>query len=168
MVQPGSQTTLVQYGIPESCTPPAARIPTRMFPALDPGTYTYTKIREAREGEKEDLIAQSKAAKAAAAAAEDDGDDEGDDDEGEEEEPAEKENGGKKTPPPSEGVKETQMLDEEADLEEADLHDGVYVEDEDDEEGAVWCMKEGRVVDWDCFFALLYGPSLRFCCALTG
>jgi actin-related protein 9 len=35
------------------------------------------------------------------------------------------------------------------------MGDGVYVEDEDDEEGAVWCMKEGKIIDWGCFFALL-------------
>lgn len=32
----------------------------------------------------------------------------------------------------------------------------VYVEDEDDEEGAVWPMQKGQVVNWGAFFALLW------------
>lgn len=32
----------------------------------------------------------------------------------------------------------------------------MYVEDEDDEEGAVFPIQKGKVTDWGCFFALLY------------
>ena len=32
----------------------------------------------------------------------------------------------------------------------------IYVEDEDDEEGAVWPMQKGQVVNWGAFFALLW------------
>ena len=32
----------------------------------------------------------------------------------------------------------------------------VYVEDEDDDEGAVWPMQQGKVVNWGAFFALLW------------
>jgi actin-related protein 9 len=47
-------------------------------------------------------------------------------------------------------------VDDEDDLDEEMGDGGVYVDDEDDEEGAVWCIKEGKMVDWGCFFALLY------------
>lgn len=33
--------------------------------------------------------------------------------------------------------------------------EAVYEEDRVSEEGAVWPMKEGRIVDWSCFFALI-------------
>jgi len=31
-----------------------------MFPGIDEGTWTFTKIREARDGEKDDSLAQAK------------------------------------------------------------------------------------------------------------
>lgn len=170
-----------------------------MFPGIEEGTWTATKIREAREGEKEDLIAKQKAAMGAIQE-EDEGDDddeeEGDDDVEEvtgETKPVTIDGAPVKSPP--EGMDEVtgessttaatdasiapkkeetsatpaklKTLDsattegEEGDGEGDDDDDedmgeeGVYVEDEDDEEGAVWCMKEGKVVDWGCFFALL-------------
>lgn len=166
-----------------------------MFPGIEEGTWTATKIREAREGEKEDLIAKQKAAMGA-----DQDDDEGDEDEDEEGEEVDELLGetrptadGSVAKSPMEGVTEegsvagttagdTNMLKKEEvpatpgklktgdfaategeegdgegdDDDDEDMgEDGVYVEDEDDEEGAVWCMKEGKVVDWGCFFALL-------------
>lgn len=155
-----------------------------MFHGLEEGTWTFTKIREARDGEKEDLIAQAKSQRAEAAAAVAaaaaagtvtivEGDDEDAEDDGEEDEDAEEgeaKDGGLLTPatpgPPAEKKEKPTPSpmridtgDEHDDLDE-DMGDGVYVEDEEDEEGAVWCMKEGRVVDWGCFFALLYAHFL--------
>lgn len=165
-----------------------------MFPGIEEGTWTATKIREAREGEKEDLIAKQKAAMGVDQ--DDDEGDEDDDDEGEELDEVTGEirpivdgvdkslidgvadEGGaaaavagemnvvKKEEAPSTPVKlkmndsvaiEAEEGDGEGDDDDDDDmgEDGVYVEDEDDEEGAVWCMKEGKVVDWGCFFALL-------------
>lgn len=167
-----------------------------MFPGIEEGTWTATKIREAREGEKEDLMAKQKAAMGA-----DQDDDEGDDDEDEEGEEVDEAVGGETRPTadgvvvksPMDGItdeggvsgataSDTNMLKKEEvpatpgklktgdsaaaegedgdgegdDDDDEDMgEDGVYVEDEDDEEGAVWCMKEGKVVDWGCFFALL-------------
>lgn len=164
-----------------------------MFPGIEEGTWTATKIREAREGEKEDLIAKQKAAMGV-----DQDEDEGDEDdeeEGEEAEDAAEKSTGDGVPAksPTEGASEetdaaaTGMADTTDELkkeetpptpaklktqdstmegeegdgegdedEDEDMgEEGVYVEDEDDEEGAVWCMKEGKVVDWGCFFALL-------------
>ncbi|EPS36969.1 hypothetical protein H072_9446 [Dactylellina haptotyla CBS 200.50] len=31
----------------------------------------------------------------------------------------------------------------------------IYYDDDFDEEGAIWCMEQGRIVNWECFFALL-------------
>ncbi|KAF1978617.1 hypothetical protein BU23DRAFT_450198 [Bimuria novae-zelandiae CBS 107.79] len=36
-----------------------------------------------------------------------------------------------------------------------DGDEAIYEEDRVSEEGAVWPMKEGRIVDWSCFFALI-------------
>ncbi|KAG0641809.1 hypothetical protein HOY80DRAFT_1134997 [Tuber brumale] len=231
VISPGSQVTLAQLGLPESFTPAKLRIASRMFPALEPGTWTWTKVREAREGEKDRLLAT------AMAGHDDDDDDDDDDEEDDEEEDDEEEveegdeataagirpeGGGTEEPRASEStikevvnaatedtakldisekkeaktdgegvaivkdeakpsgselkVEDSEMMDvvgeqedEAEEEEEEDEEDGdddddddddedmgdVYVEDEDDEEGAVWCMKEGKVVDWGCFFALL-------------
>lgn len=166
-----------------------------MFPGIEEGTWTATKIREAREGEKEDLIAKQKAAMGA-----DQDEDEGDEDDDDEGEELDEVTGemrptvdGALAKSPTDGVvdedgaaaaiagdmnvpkkdeapatpaklkiQESTVTEvEEGDGEGDDDDDedmgeeGVYVEDEDDEEGAVWCMKEGKVVDWGCFFALL-------------
>jgi actin-related protein 9 len=122
-----------------------------MFPGIDEGTWTYTKIREARDGEKEHLLAQEKAAAAAEAEEEEEEEDE---EEGEVKEVEMKEGEVKETS--ATPKKDVEMVDEDVDEE---MVDGVYVEDEDDEEGAVWCLKEGRVTDWGCFFALLLVPA---------
>ncbi|KAI5778877.1 actin-domain-containing protein [Geopyxis carbonaria] len=139
IIAPGSVHTLAQLGLPESFTPPRVRIQSRMFPGIEEGTWTATKIREAHDGEKAELIA-----KAGGAAGEDEGDD---DDEGDGEGEGEGEDGGD-----GEGEGEGDG-GEGGEGEEGG--EGVYVEDEEDEEGAVWCMREGKVVNWGCFFALL-------------
>lgn len=151
-----------------------------MFPGIEEGTWTFTKVREARDGEKEDLIAQAKGQRAAEAAAaraasqaddavkdedKDDGEDDGDDDDGDEDEDMEdgeaKDGSTPSAPGPlTESKDKTEPspkteADGDEDMED-DMGEGIYIEDEDDEEGAVWCMKEGRVVDWGCFFALLW------------
>lgn len=192
IIYPGSQTTLAQLGLPESFTPAKVRIPSRMFPGIEEGTWTATKIREAREGEKEDLIAKQKAAMGSIPE-DDEGDDDEDDDGDEEmddgtETKATSVDGAmtdvaagkegtvegavaaattpeiqvlKKEESPAKktdvSVVEGEEVEGEGDEDEDEEmgEDGVYVEDDDDEEGAVWCMKEGKVVDWGCFFALL-------------
>lgn len=230
MISPGSQVTLAQLGLPESFTPAKLRLASRMFPALEPGTWTWTKVREAREGEKDRLLATVMARQDD----DDDDDDDEEEDDEEEEDEEEAEEGDEATavgakaeddstekpktsapavagainaatedtakldisekreakageeiattmkdevkPSVSElKAEDSEMMDvageqeEEAEEEEEEEEDDddedddeededmgdVYVEDEDDEEGAVWCMKEGKVVDWGCFFALL-------------
>ncbi|KAI5820416.1 hypothetical protein BZA77DRAFT_273932 [Pyronema omphalodes] len=177
IIAPGSQTTLAQLGLPESFSPPKMRIPSRMFPGIEEGTWTFKN--QTRDSKKEDLIAQAKGQKAAEAAVaratsqaddavkdedKDDGEDDGDDDDGDEDEDMEdgevKDGSTPSAPgPPTENKDKAETsLKTEADGDddmEDDMGEGIYIEDEDDEEGAVWCMKEGRVVDWGCFFALL-------------
>ncbi|RPB23432.1 actin-like ATPase domain-containing protein [Terfezia boudieri ATCC MYA-4762] len=51
IISPGSQTTLAQLGLPESFTPAKIRLPSRMYPGLEEGTWTPFKVRELREGE---------------------------------------------------------------------------------------------------------------------
>lgn len=227
MISPGSQVTLAQLGLPESFTPAKLRLASRMFPALEPGTWTWTKVREAREGEKDRLLATVMARQDD----DDDDDDDEEEDDEEEEDEEEAEEGDEATAKPEDDstekpktsapavagaiiaatedtakldisekreakageeiattmkdevkpslselkAEDSEMMDvageqeeeaedeeeeeeedddEEDDEEDEDMGD-VYVEDEDDEEGAVWCMKEGKVVDWGCFFALL-------------
>lgn len=74
VIAPGSQTTLAQLGLPESFTPAALKVPTRMFLSPDGKTYEPYKIRlrkktsngtdgdmagagaEKAEGEEEEMI----------------------------------------------------------------------------------------------------------------
>ena len=49
LIAPGSQTTLAQLGLPESFTPAALRLPTRMFPSPDGNTYEPYKIRSRKK-----------------------------------------------------------------------------------------------------------------------
>jgi actin-related protein 9 len=49
LIAPGSQTTLAQLGLPESFTPAALRLPTRMFLAPDEKTYEPYKIRSRKK-----------------------------------------------------------------------------------------------------------------------
>lgn len=95
-------------------------------------------------------------------------DNENDDDELEEGELEEGEEGDQE----GEGDEEAPEADEMALSDDDDLADGeetvediiempetdngiVYVEDEDEEEGAVWPLQQGKVVNWGAFFALL-------------
>lgn len=122
-----------------------------MFPCGD-GKYSFHKIREAREGEK-DGLAQNKSIQQ-----QQDGDEEEDDEEDDEDDtqkPGE-------TPGPSKELQEVKDLKPEEtrihdpDEMEEDIETGPQLlEDLDDEEGAVWCMEKGRVVDWRAFFAML-------------
>jgi len=49
LIAPGSQTTLAQLGLPESFTPAALRLPTRMFLSPDEKTYEPYKIRSRKK-----------------------------------------------------------------------------------------------------------------------
>ncbi|TID25282.1 actin-like ATPase domain-containing protein [Venturia nashicola] len=114
IIAPGSQTTLGQYGIPESLTPATHRVRSRMFPGEIADKWEPFKIRhkEASNGAVKAEI---------------------------------------------EGVVEPE-----------------YFEDQVTEDGAVWPMEAGRIVNWSCFFGLLeyvhsrLSPSLHSPIFLVG
>lgn len=95
IIAPGSQTTLAQLGIPESLTPAALRVRSRMFQGEVPEKWEPFRIRhkEASNGAVKAEI---------------------------------------------EGVVEPD-----------------FYEDQVTEDGAVWPMESGRIVNWSCFFGLL-------------
>lgn len=141
-----------------------------MFPGIEEGTWAFTKIREARANEKDELLKAKKGAPSQPGQA-DEEEEEVDDDEEEGDEEDEDVKDEKTAVPATgeDGKLAPPQRDHDADSKspgsqrpsqtpvpmEIDDEEGVYVEDEDDEEGAVWCMKQGRVVEWGCFFALL-------------
>ncbi|KAK6341614.1 Actin-like protein arp9 (SWI/SNF complex component arp9) [Orbilia brochopaga] len=185
LIAPGSTCTLAQLGLPESFTPPKVRIPSRMFPGVEEGQYLPNKIHEVKEGQelllgngevmtagpggkpykkrkvgeansKPSTTAQTSTSSGAAkkptgdakpadakgdtamadAADEaethdDDGDEEGNDDD------------------------EDQEMNGTKDKDEDGADGKIYYDDDFDEEGAIWCMEQGRIVNWECFFALL-------------
>lgn len=49
LIAPGSQTTLAQLGLPESFTPAALRLPTRMFLAPDEKTFEPYKVKSRKK-----------------------------------------------------------------------------------------------------------------------
>ncbi|KAF2760984.1 actin-related protein, ARP9 class [Pseudovirgaria hyperparasitica] len=96
IISPGSETTLAQLGLPESFTPAAFRIRSRMFPGEKAGEWEPNKIR-------------------------------------------------KKGGPGAHGANGSTNGDTEV----------VYEEDFMSEEGAVWPIAGGKIVNWSCFFALM-------------
>ncbi|KAF4550805.1 Actin-like protein 1 [Elsinoe fawcettii] len=108
IIAPGSQTTLVQHGLPESLTPARYRIRSCVFPAEQPGQYEPNKVRL-----KKRTTANGTKAEGAVN---------------------------------SEGTSaEAPVKDEEPE----------YEEDFESEEGAIWPIQAGTIVDWDAFFGLM-------------
>ncbi|KAF2224647.1 hypothetical protein BDZ85DRAFT_272757 [Elsinoe ampelina] len=108
IIAPGSQTTLVQHGLPESLTPARYRIRSCVFPAEEPGRYEPNKVRlkkkTATNGVKPEDTVKSEVTSA-----------------------------------------ETPAQEEEPE----------YEEDFESEEGAIWPIQAGAIVDWDAFFGLM-------------
>jgi actin-related protein 9 len=150
MIAPGSQVTLAQLGLPESFTPARWRFPTRMFPGEKKGEFEPYKIRERRQEVK---IANGSTA------------------------PGETEDVEMKDQPPQEGKENTDAPKtentDETKVENTDntentgeeggeggengqtVEEVFYEEDVASEEGAIYPIENGRIVDWPCFFALL-------------
>ncbi|KAL4788802.1 actin-domain-containing protein [Aspergillus venezuelensis] len=151
IIAPGSQVTLAQLGLPESFTPARYRFPTRMFPGEKKGEYEPYKIRERRAeikvngngvqkaSEKEDVEMKDEPAAPESTPAQTTGD--APKTEGSDETKVEGENG---TEGSGEKEGETQTVEEI-----------FYEEDIASDEGAIFPMQNGRIVDWPCFFALL-------------
>ncbi|KAE8153494.1 actin-domain-containing protein [Aspergillus avenaceus] len=140
IIAPGSQVTLAQLGLPESFTPARFRFPTRMFPAEKKGEFEPYKIRERRQevkpsngtsAPKEDV--EMKDAESSGNAASD-------------VKPADGEQETKKE------IAEGQETNGETKQPTQEIY---YEEDVTSDEGAVYPLENGRIVDWPCFFALL-------------
>lgn len=133
--------TLAQLGLPETFTPARFRFPTRMFPAEKKGEYEPYRVRERhhevkvsngngapkQDMEMKDTVsaAQDGATTAGSTEKTDKLEDEGAD-------------GAGKTEESTKTVQEV-----------------FYEEDVTSEEGAIYPIQNGRIVDWPCFFALL-------------
>ncbi|KAE8417948.1 actin-domain-containing protein [Aspergillus pseudocaelatus] len=145
IIAPGSQVTLAQLGLPESFTPARFRFPTRMFPAEKKGEYEPYKIRERRQEEKPsngtDVPKEDVEMKDA--------------------EPSASEGTGNNeaAPKPENGEQENKK--EAAEGQETngetkkEAQEIFYEEDVTSDEGAIYPIENGHIVDWPCFFALL-------------
>ncbi|KAI9374185.1 actin-domain-containing protein [Aspergillus egyptiacus] len=155
IIAPGSQVTLAQLGLPESFTPARYRFPTRMFPAEKKGEYEPYKIRERRQEVKSNGADATKddATKDTATK----------DVEMKDAEPQEEpkpENAEPKTEDAAEGDKQENKEGGgeagEGGGENGETAEEIfYEEDVASDEGAIYPMEKGRIVDWPCFFALL-------------
>lgn len=135
--------TLAQLGLPESFTPARWRFPTRMFPAEKEGEYEPHKIRERRQeikpsngpAPKQDVEMKDQPSQEGTSA------------------DAPKAEGTGETK--VEGAENTADGEKEGTGEAQTVEEIFFEEDIASEEGAVFPMENGRIVDWPCFFALL-------------
>ncbi|KAL4966411.1 putative chromatin remodeling complex subunit (Arp9) [Aspergillus stella-maris] len=151
IIAPGSQVTLAQLGLPESFTPARYRFPTRMFPGEKKGEYEPYKIRERRVEVKVNGNGMQKSA-------------EKEDVEMKDELPATESTPAQTTSdaPKTEGSDETKIEGDNGTEGSGEKEGGTqtveeifYEEDIASDEGAIFPMQNGRIVDWPCFFALL-------------
>ncbi|KAJ5819616.1 hypothetical protein N7474_005207 [Penicillium riverlandense] len=144
LIAPGSQMTLAQLGLPETFTPARFRFPTRMFPAETKGEYEPYRIRERRQEVKvsngTDRLKEDVEMKDAEPAAQEGTANGETTDKSATTEGAEQ----------SEGTGETENKEEPKIVEEI-----LYEEDVTSDQGAIYPIENGRIVDWPCFFALL-------------
>ncbi|BDD63859.1 hypothetical protein MAP00_008718 [Monascus purpureus] len=149
LIAPGSQVTLAQLGLPESFTPARFRFPTRMFPADKKGEYEPYKIRERgrevkvsngdkapqEDVEMKDVQTATQEGTTNTATG------------NEPEKPQESEETNAETTGDANGEANGEPKEETVEI--------FYEEDVMSDEGAVYPIQNGRVVDWPCFFALL-------------
>ncbi|KZF21200.1 actin-like ATPase domain-containing protein [Xylona heveae TC161] len=181
IIAPGSQTTLAQLGLPESFTPARLRFPTRMFPAETKGQWEPHKVRARKvpkiadlsgsveNGDKKDESnsqqtaageaqqMESKDAKPTAGGTEPvagkiDSQEKPEEPRTEGEDVEMKDADSTPTQDQPKAAPEAETVQPTTEKEEYDI---VYGEDPDSDEGAVWPLKEGRVTEWSCLFALL-------------
>ncbi|KAI9736201.1 MAG: Actin-like protein arp9 (SWI/SNF complex component arp9) [Cirrosporium novae-zelandiae] len=147
IIVPGSHTTLAQLGIPESLTPASFRMRSCMFPAEVKGQWEPHKvIKRVTEsttqsnGTSKDI--EMKDAEEAI-----------NQEPGTGEKPSE---GNAEDPPqaPTSKTGDEQKVDEKGD-ETKQESSVIYEEDITSDEGAVYPIQQGRIVNWPCFFALL-------------
>lgn len=126
--------TLAQLGLPETFTPARFRFPTRMFPAEKKGEYEPYRVHERRQEVKADNgtdvpkpDVEMKDAEPTAA------------------------DGTTVTETPVKTDENTQDNGES----DKTIEEIFYEEDPASDEGAIYPIENGRIVDWPCFFALL-------------
>ncbi|KUL84125.1 hypothetical protein ZTR_07190 [Talaromyces verruculosus] len=146
LIAPGSQTTLAQLGLPESFTPASHRFPTRMFPAEKKGEYEPFKIREKK--------------KPATPTTDTNGQETPDVDmvEAPKQEETETTNGAteEKNPETSDTAEATNGNGTETNPEEAEPKEETFLEEDIvSDEGAIYPIQNGHIIDWPCFLALL-------------
>ncbi|KAI4154680.1 MAG: hypothetical protein LQ340_001524 [Diploschistes diacapsis] len=108
----GSQTTLAQFGITETKSPPKLRFKSRMFPAEKKGEWEPYKVLQRRVK--------------------------------------------KKFPKnPEATTSDDAVMGGTAEVENEEVEEIQYYEDRETDEGAVWPIVSGYIVNWSCFFALL-------------
>ncbi|EAW12234.1 putative chromatin remodeling complex subunit (Arp9) [Aspergillus clavatus NRRL 1] len=153
IIAPGSQVTLAQLGLPESFTPARFRFPTRMFPGEKKGEYEPYKIQERRRDVKANNGADAPKEDVEMKDAEPSVPEGTPKPETAEkpEKPDDAETGEK--PQAGSGQEGNRETAQETAQEPA--QDIVYEEDVTSDEGAVYPIENGRIVDWPCFFALL-------------
>ncbi|KJF60763.1 chromatin remodeling complex subunit [Coccidioides immitis RS] len=143
IIAPGSQTTLAQLGLPDSFTPAKFRFPTRMFPAEKKGEWEPFKIRQKVITVKKTTPKDSATRNDAAAPTT------GTSNAAEKSEDTEMKDA-------ADGVQQpAKEQDTRPELVEVEEEQVVYEEDPTSDEGAVYPIRGGAVVDWTCFFALL-------------
>ncbi|CAG8393176.1 unnamed protein product [Penicillium salamii] len=131
LIAPGSQMTLAQLGLPETFTPAQFRFPTRMFPAEKKGEFEPYRVNEKRHEVK---ISSGPPAPQADVEMKD------------------AEASATEAPVKPEGETETTETTEQL---TKTVEEIVYEEDVASDEGAIYPIQNGRIVDWPCFFALL-------------
>uniref|UniRef100_A0A093XHJ3 SWI/SNF and RSC complexes subunit arp9 n=1 Tax=Talaromyces marneffei PM1 TaxID=1077442 RepID=A0A093XHJ3_TALMA len=141
----------VLLGLPESFTPASHRFPTRMFPAEKKGEYEPFKIREKRKQATSTTDTTNEQEKPDVDMTEAPKQEEGTETANgstEEKKPEETSNAA-----PAEGTNEngTEASPEEAEAKEETLLEEDIVSDE----GAIYPIQNGHIVDWPCFLALL-------------
>ncbi|KAJ5152776.1 uncharacterized protein N7482_009254 [Penicillium canariense] len=146
LIAPGSQMTLAQLGLPETFTPARFRFPTRMFPAEKKGEYEPYRIREKRQELK---VSNGNSASKDMPPMEDvemkDAQSSAQDGTGNVEST---EKAGRPEGENAEGADKTEESTRT-------VEEIFYEEDVTSDEGAVYPIQNGRIVDWPCFFALL-------------
>ncbi|KAJ5514958.1 hypothetical protein N7463_004510 [Penicillium fimorum] len=134
LIAPGSQMTLAQLGLPETFTPARFRFPTRMFPAEKKGEYEPYRVHERRQVVK--VTNGTDAPKA--------------DVEMKDAEPAAADG-----TPATETTVKTDENTQNNEEPTKTIEEVFYEEDPASDEGAIYPIENGRIVDWPCFFALL-------------
>lgn len=138
IIAPGSQTTLAQLGLPESFTPARFRLPTRMFPTEKPGEWEPYKVREKRVPVKK-LVRRPKGEAASAGEAN----------------IADRDGGAAGGRTKEDAEMKDADFDKESEMVEIEEEQVIFEEDPSSDEGAVYPMRGGAVVDWPCLLALL-------------